>query len=125
MYVAYNKPAAVYLGACSSGLKNTSCGAVAWDTKAGSGDRLTDLTPFITVTQACGDGTGSSGQVRSWLMWNMLGCLCVELCNHTAAAGYHQLRDKGECHVWDPHIAQVVACIHQLICNDHLHKGGA
>jgi hypothetical protein len=49
VYAAYGKPAALFFGACASGLKNSSCGAVAWDVSPGQGRE--DLTPFITVTQ--------------------------------------------------------------------------
>eukprot|EP00879_Flechtneria_rotunda_P033240 GHRR01036794.1.p1 GENE.GHRR01036794.1~~GHRR01036794.1.p1 ORF type:complete len:1082 (+),score=385.26 GHRR01036794.1:389-3247(+) len=51
VYLEYGRPAPLYLGPCSSGTSNSSCGAVAWDEQAGTAS--VDLTPYITVTQAC------------------------------------------------------------------------
>lgn len=64
VFVAYGKPAAFYLGACSSGLDNSSCGAVAWDVQPGQGRE--DLTPYMTVTQSADGCDPADGQVGGW-----------------------------------------------------------
>lgn len=52
VFVAYGRPAGFYLGACVSGSRNASCGAVAWDVRAANEERATDLTPYIAAEQA-------------------------------------------------------------------------
>lgn len=49
--MAYGKASPIYLGPCTNALSNASCGAVAWDERPANGGRVSDLTPYISISQ--------------------------------------------------------------------------
>jgi len=63
VYLPYGQPSGFYLGPCTNGSMNASCGAVAWD--VGADGNVTDLSSTIVIK----DVTPCSGNVCVCWVW--------------------------------------------------------
>lgn len=78
VYMQYGTPAPMYVGPCSSGAENSSCGAVASQNDPTRG--VQDLTPYILVTQTA-ECDSADGRVRL----SVAAITCLRLHEHSAA----------------------------------------
>lgn len=69
MFVQYGKTPSVYLGACQSADKNTTCGAVAYDVDTKG--KKTDITQYIVVSTITACDAAATAEVCSFTL-----CFC-------------------------------------------------